>query len=175
MNEKFETIIKTKTKEYYTNNNKNKIFKSNQKIELAKTITESINLSEYLKSVIYIDTVNHNHIFTSYPKLKPIMHPDNFDSIVKYVDILILKVLETYDHYFMHVDIFSLTISGTQRTMPLIHIFLTKSMSSTSEFYRIDKMNKTYIYNSPKIIQNIRCILEPILGTEIINKIVYVN
>lgn len=170
MNNSFETIIKNKTEEYYTNNKKNKIFKSEQKIELAKTISETININEYLKSVIYIDADNNNHIFTSFPKLKHIIHPDNVELIVNYVDILILKVLETYDHYYMHVDIFSLTVSNTQRMMPLIKRFL-----STCDTYRSQKLKKTYIYNPPSVIKNLRYILEPMLDQETLKKVVYVN
>jgi len=170
MNNNFETIIKTKTDEYYTNNKKNTFFKSTQKIELAKTISESIDVNEYLKSVIYIDTDNNNHIFTSFPKLKPIIHPDNNELIVNYLDTLILKVLETYDHYYMHVDIFSLTVSNIHRMKPLIQRIL-----STSDTYRTNKLNKTYIYNSPSVIHNLRYILEPMFDSNTLKKVVYAN
>ena len=70
----------------------------------------------------------------------------------------------------MHVDIFSLTVSNTQRMMPLIKRFL-----STCDTYRSHKLKKTYIYNPPNVIQNLRYILEPMLDRETLKKVVYAN
>ena len=171
----YDDIIKNKTNDYYSSNSKNRLFKNKQKMELAKTISESIDLNNYLNEVIYIDQNNPTHIFVTYNKLKVIMHPDNFDFIVAHVDKLILSILNNHTHYYLHVDIFSLTISGVQRLKPFIERFLTSIFYDGTKT-RVDNLEKIFIYNSPNVISTIRVMLEPLVKhLGVLEKVVYVK
>ena len=173
----YDDIIKNKTNDYYSSNSKNRIFKNKQKLELAKTISNSIDLNNYLNDVIYIDQNNPEHIFVTYHKLKVIMHPDNFDFIVAHVDNLILSILNNNNNniYYLHVDIFSLTISGVQRLKPFIERFLTSIFYDGTKT-RVDTLEKIFIYNSPSVISTIRVMLEPLVKhLGVLEKVVYVK
>jgi hypothetical protein len=171
----YDEIIKNKTNEYYSSNSKNTIFKNKQKIELAKTISNSIDINNYLNDIIYIDQNNPTHIFVTYHKLKVIMHPDIFDLIVAHVDNLIMSILNNNSTYYLHVDIFSLTVSGVQRLKPFIEQFLTTNFYDGTKT-RVDLLEKIFIYNSPSVITTIRIILEPLVKhLGVLEKVTYVK
>ena len=171
----FEKIIKNKTSEYYASNSKNIIFKNKQKIELAKSISEDIDLSSYLKELIYIDNDNTSHIFIIYNKVKVILNPDNYKFIVSYIDNLIISILNNHETYCLHVDIFSLTISGVNRIRPFIMEFLCLDFDN-GQRNRITDLSKIFIYNSPNVITTIRTIIEPLVrNLGVLEKVVYVN
>lgn len=171
----YDEIIQNKTNEYYSSNSKNIVFKNKQKMELAKNISESIDINNYLNEVIYIDQNNPTHIFVTYHKLKVIIHPDNFNFIVAHVDKLILSILNNNTSYYLHVDIFSLTISGVQRLKPFIEEFLSAIFYDGTKT-RVDNLEKIFIYNSPSVISTIRVMLEPLVKhLGVLEKVVYVK
>lgn len=175
-NNNFDNIIKEKTEEYYNSNKKNRIFKNKQKSEIAKEISNSININQYLKTVIYPDNDNPNHLFFSYEKLKPVNHPDNYKLFLNYIDQLLISILNTHDKYYFHVDIFSLTMSGLQRIKPLIDLFATTEFNHGKYNSRGEGMEKIYIYNSPKMINNMRSIVEPMIFSIIdLEKVIYLQ
>lgn len=175
MNNNFENIIKEQTDEYYKHNGKNTIFKNKQKKELAKKITNEININDYLETIIYIDNNNPSSIFATYEKIKPIMHIDNYNTIITHLDKLIHKILNEHDKFYIHVDIFSLTISGIQRIKPFIEAFALQAFHHSKFPTRVDALEKAFIYNPPKVISNIKLLIEPLVSNlGIIEKIVYV-
>jgi hypothetical protein len=175
MNNNYQTIIEEKTNEYYKNNGKNKIFKNKQKHELAKQISNEININDYLESIIYIDNNNPSSIFATYEKLKPIIHIDNYIIIINHVNNLIDKILIDNDKFYIHVDIFSLTVSGIQRIRPFIEEFGLQTFNNIKYSTRVEALEKAFIYNSPKVISNIRHIIQPLVyNLGILEKIVYV-
>jgi hypothetical protein len=175
MNNNFESIIKEKTDQYYKDNGKNTFFKNKQKKELAKKITNEINLSDYLETIIYIDNNNPSCIFATYEKVKPIIHIDNYNAIITHLDKLIHKILIENDKFYIHVDIFSLTVSGIQRIKPFIEAFALQFFKHSKYTTRVDALEKAFIYNSPKVITNIKVLIEPLVSNlGILEKIVYV-
>tara|TARA_B100000900_G_C20590342_1_gene721343 strand:+ start:577 stop:1122 length:546 start_codon:yes stop_codon:yes gene_type:complete len=174
-NNNYKTIIEEKTNEYYKNNGKNRIFKNKQKQELAKEISNEININDYLETIIYIDNNNPSCIFATYEKVKPIIHFDNYNTIINHLDNLIHKILNENDKFYIHVDIFSLTVSGIQRIRPFIEAFALQTFKHSKYQTRVDALEKAFIYNSPKYITNIKSLIEPLVSNlGILEKIVYV-
>jgi hypothetical protein len=169
----FTDIINTITNEYYNNNNKNNFFKKKQKYELAEIIIQHIDLPVFLTQNIYRDASNSNHIFLSYPNIKPILCPSTYKTVIDFLDNIIIQVInDGFNTFYAHVDIFSVTPSSITRFNNLISIFMNSSMSLPNS--RVDYLDTFFIYNAPSSIKTINKMLKNAINPSFFKKIQYV-
>ena len=96
-------------------------FKQNQKYELAEVIVRNIDFQAFLSQNIYRDASNSNHIFLSYPNIKPILCPSTYKPVIDFLDNIIIQVInDGFNTFYAHVDIFSVTPSSISRFKNLI-------------------------------------------------------
>jgi hypothetical protein len=169
----FSNIINDITTEYYNNNTKNNFFKQNQKYELAEVIVRNIDFQAFLSQNIYRDASNSNHIFLSYPNIKPILCPSTYKPVIDFLDNIIIQVInDGFNTFYAHVDIFSVTPSSISRFKNLISIFMNSSMSLPNS--RVDYLHTFFIYNAPSSIKTINNMLKAVINPSFFKKIQYV-
>lgn len=170
----YNAIIQNIIQNYYQNNAKKRIFnKAQQKNEIAKIIQETIDLKKHIQNEIYIDKNNDQHIFISYPNIKDTMHKGTYDTISNVLDERLLNVVNKHNTFYLHIDIFSISVSSINRFKTLIDLFMNKKLPSEKD--RIDYLVKCYIYNAPPTMQNISALLKPLIDPRFIEKIEYVQ
>lgn len=171
----YNEIIKNIIQAYYNDNKKKRIFnKAHQKNEIADIINNTIDLKQHIQNEIYIDKDNDQHIFASYPNIKDTMCKNTYNTISSVLDDIILTVVNKHQLFFLHIDIFSISVSSISRFKTLIDLFMNKN-NSNIEKDRIDYLQKCYIYNAPPSMQNISSLLKPLIDARFIQKIVYVQ
>ena len=67
--------------DYYQTNKKNTFFKSNQKMECAKGMTQTFDLNEMIKRTVY-RLGDSNKVVFNYPIFKLYANPDNYNIIL---------------------------------------------------------------------------------------------
>ena len=67
--------------QYYNKNKKNSLFKSSQKLDCAKHITEQIPLNDLLSKTFFLKE-NTNIVITDYLVFKTYANPNNYQQIV---------------------------------------------------------------------------------------------
>lgn len=150
--------------EYYTKNNKNVFFKKNQKYECANMISQQIDISLLFNKTLYV--LNKGDIYFDYMMLKTYIHPELFSNFLEYVNKISSEYIEIISQYSLHLNINSLTISAFERYWPLVQqILYNYPVTGT-------KMQKTYIYYTPSIAEQILKIISPYI-TNIKNKLVF--
>jgi hypothetical protein len=162
-----------KTK-YYSENNKNRLFKKSQKIDFAKQLTNSpeFNLEIALQNTIYIIT-NSNKIFFNYEIFKYYAHPENYSQIVDYILSLILLCISKFETFEMHININSFTVSSAERYKEIIKLFMNKCMSNNTQFSQL--LTSLILYNAPSMMNEISILLKPFIDPIILNKITIHN
>ena len=88
--------------QYYNKNKKNTFFKSSQKLDCAKHITEQISLEDLLPKTFYIKE-NTNIVVTDYLVFKTYANPSNYQDIVEYVVNLLRICIQNHDSYQFHL------------------------------------------------------------------------
>ena len=150
--------------EYYTKNNKNVFLKKNQKYECANMISQQIDISLLFNKTLYV--LNKGDIYFDYMMLKTYIHPELFSNFLEYVNKISSEYIEIISQYSLHLNINSLTISAFERYWPLVQqILYNYPVTGT-------KMQKTYIYYTPSIAEQILKIISPYI-TNIKNKLVF--
>ena len=174
-NMNYNEIIKNIIQSYYNDNKKKRIFnKGIQKNEIAEIIEKNIDLTKHIRNEIYINQTDDKHIFASYPNIKDTMCKSTYDTISSVLDDIILTVVNKHQLFFLHIDIFSISVSSINRFKMLIDLFMNKN-NLYIEKDRIDYLQKCYIYNAPPSMQNISSLLKPLIDARFIQKIVYVQ
>lgn len=150
--------------EYYTKNNKHIFFKKNQKYDCANVISQQIDIPLLFQNTLYV--LKQGDIYFDYMLLKTYIHPDLFGNFLEYVNKISTEYIENISKYSLHLNINSLTISAFERYWPLVkQILYNYPVTGT-------KMQKTYIYYTPSIADQMLKVLSPYI-TNIRNKIVF--
>jgi hypothetical protein len=169
MNSSFQRKITNLQSKYYENHNKNRFFKSNQKLECATLVTKSFDVEVLFSNAIYV-LPNTNHIYFNYPVFKTFAIPDMFESFVTYVYTLIHDVIDKYSVYEMHVNWNTYSVSAHERYKNLYTMFLARYEASCTNFH--DNITSLHVYYTPTIIQVISNLMTPLIHPLILNKIV---
>ena len=165
-----EQLAKYKEK-YYETNKKNTFFKSTQKLDCAKTVSEEFNLIDLMKKSIYI-IEESNKIFIEYLIVKHYLHPNNYNEVTDFIFNLCNKVIEKHGSFEIHANLKSFTISAAQRYSKLITDFCKKYLQDEN---RETGLDYAYIYNAPNIIQIIQKFFSPFISENSKNKLVVVK
>ena len=152
--ELIENITKLQ-EEYYEKNNKNILFKKSQKYDCASIITQQLDVGVLFQKTIFI--LKSGEILFDYTIFKTYIHPEIFDSFLEYIHI-ISNYIDTVPEYTLHLNFQSLTISAFERYWPLVRQILNKFPVEGN------KMQKTYIYYTPGVVDQIMKIMHPFIS-----------
>ena len=161
--EMVDNIVKLQ-EEYYANNTKHTFFKKNQKYDCANMISQNIDISLLFKKTLYV--VREGEVYFDYHFFKTFIHPDIFDTFLDYVNTISFEYIETVEKYNLHLNLNTLTISAFERYWVLIKQIIQKYPVNGN------KMQKTYIYYTPSVVDQIIRILNPFI-VRIKDKIVF--
>jgi hypothetical protein len=156
-------IIKLQ-EEYYTNNTKNFFFKKDQKYDCANVISQTIDITLLFKKTLYI--LREGEVYFDYVFFKTYIHPEIFDTFLDYVNTISFEYIDTVEKYNLHLNLNTLSISAFERYWGLIKQILQKYPVNGN------KMQKTYIYYTPSVVDQIIRILNPFI-VHIKDKIVF--
>lgn len=127
-------------------------------------ISQQIDISLLFNKTLYV--LNKGDIYFDYMMLKTYIHPELFSNFLEYVNKISSEYIEIISQYSLHLNINSLTISAFERYWPLVQqILYNYPVTGT-------KMQKTYIYYTPSIAEQILKIISPYI-TNIKNKLVF--
>jgi hypothetical protein len=157
-------------KKYYDKNTKNHFFKQSQKIDCAKTLTESseFHLETAIKNTVFI-LPDSNCVFLNYEIFKYFGHEGVYDTLVNYILSLILLSISKFEKFEFHINLNSFTISAAQRYQPAIRLFMNKCLSEKTEFSKL--LKRMVIYNTPQLMNEISLFLKPLIDPMITDKI----
>ena len=161
--EMVDNIVKLQ-EEYYANNTKHTFFKKNQKYDCANVISQKIDISLLFKKTLYV--VREGEVYFDYLFFKTFIHPDIFDTFLDYVNTISFEYIDTVEKYNLHLNLNTLTISAFERYWVLIKQIIQKYPVNGN------KMQKTYIYYTPSVVDQIIRILNPFI-VHIKDKIVF--
>ena len=127
---------------YYENNNKNTLFRKNQKMELAKAISEKFSLDELILNTCY-NINGTNKVLIDYNILKLYANPENYEIIITYIFNLFNKVIEKYGNYEVHMNLNSFTITAAERHKKMVELFCKLCKDQTK--YSFSESNEKFI------------------------------
>ena len=81
--------------------------------------------------------------------------------------------IELYNCFEIHININTFSISACHRYKDAIILFNNNCIHSKSDFSL--KLNKIFIYNTPKTMKDIVSFLTPFMDQNIKNKIIFYN
>lgn len=138
--------------EYYTENSKNVVFKSKQKMDCAVKIAAQMSLDDLLSKTMYL-LPNTNKVFIDYSIFKVYAHPGIYDNIIKYIQDLFNICIEKYGGFEAHVDLKTFTVSAAHRYKDIIDVFYRTALRNGTLYYK--KLDAMYVYNTPSTITDI--------------------
>ena len=138
--------------EYYNENTKNIVFKSNQKMDCAAKIAAQISLEDLLSKTMFI-LPNTNKVFIDYSIFKVYAHPGIYDKIINYIQGLFNICIANYGGFEAHVDLKSFTVSAAHRDKDIIDVFYQTALRNGTVYYK--KLNNMNVYNTPTTITDI--------------------
>lgn len=153
--------------------NKTRIFffNSKQKLNLANTVSNSLNLDELINKTVYIIS-DTNKVYLDYSIFKLFANPSNYDILVRYIVQLFTICIEKYDYFEAHVNLDSFTISACHRYKEVIEKFLGECMKHETIF--TEKIIVMHIYNIPYVFDGIQKILAPLIHDNVKKKLNYI-
>ena len=157
--EKSSSFIADITKlqeEYYEKNNKNILFKKNQKYDCASNITQQYDVNILFQKTLFV--LKSGDIYFDYTIFKTYIHPEIFDLFLEYVNNISFNYIDTIPEYTLHLNFQTLTISAFERYWPLVKQIMNK--------FPVDgnKMQKTYIYYTPSVVDQIIKVMHPFIS-----------
>lgn len=158
--------------DYYSTNSKNMFFKEKQKFDCASNISNQMDVKQLIMHTLYI-IPNTNKIFIDYPVFKTYIFPELYETFIEYCISLMHYCIEIYNCFEIHININSFSISACHRYKNAIIMFNNNCIHSNNDFSL--KLNKMYIYNTPKTMKDIITFLTPFMDQNIKNKIVFFN
>ena len=161
--------------EYYSNQSKNMLFKKSQKLELAKQMSEKIDINHFLKNFTY-NIPNTENIFIDYTIFKLFANESNYQVIINYFLDIIDYCIFTYGRYTLHLNMDSFTVSAAERYYTFLELYVSFCLikSKTNKFLYSEKLNKFNIYNPPNVLDMIHKILKKVIQKEVNEKIVVI-
>jgi len=171
MSENLEEQMQAYKNMYYEKNKKNTIFKTTQKFEYAKELSNHFSSEKLLQSSVYI-IPNSNFIYMDYPRIKQFLCPDNYELVCNYFFDLNQTVLKTSSHFNIRVDLKSFTMTAAQRYHDLITHFCSLYLDSTEQSTKIEKIQ---ILNSPSVMKVLLKLFAPFISQESLNKIQFIK
>jgi len=154
--------------QYYSENDKNCFFKKKQKMQVASSISEKIDMSEVLSKTAFIIPGTH-HVYFDYNVFKLYAHPSNYETIIFYSLQLLNECISKYGCYEMHINLNTFSISAMERYRECIDLYCNECFKSKTEYYK--NIVHLHIYNTPAVIDTIANILNKLIHPEVKQKV----
>jgi hypothetical protein len=168
MSEEFNKNIERIKENFYAKQKKNVFFTKNQKLELANTISTSMNIEDLIKQTVYV-IENTNRVYMDYTFFKMYANPAIYDIFVSYIMLLINSRIEKYGSFETHINLNTFTISACHRYKEVIEAFLNQCLKHQTAISM--KLTKLYIYYTPSVFDSIQKILSPLIDELVKQKI----
>ena len=172
MNVNFQERIAQLQNNYYKDNEICILFKTNQKIDCANTISNTFEKKELFSNTVFI-LPNTNKLYFDYTFFKTYATPPIFQSLVEYIYDLIKQTINNYKSYDMHINWNTYTISSHDRYKELYNLFLNRPDNDEFNFH--DNLNNLYVYYTPNVIQIISKLMTPIIHPVVLSKVTLFN
>jgi len=166
-NELLAKIEKLKT-DYYSKQTKNTFFTSKQKLAVAETVSNSMNLQDLVARSVFVIKDTYK-IYVDYTVFKHFANPSNYQYIIDYILTLLTYCIEQNGTFEVHVNLDTFTISACHRYKEVIELYLTECMKKDTELS--EKLNKMHIYNIPSVFETIQKLLLPLIHEAVKEKI----
>jgi hypothetical protein len=155
---------------YYANNNKNLMFKKQQKFELASNIMQTMDMNTVLGTIIRVE---NSMMHFNYAVFKTVASPEIYMNIVQYIFAKSDELVQNYGTFQVTIDIKGLTMTGVERYKGFVSLLSQQGAVEGLNFLvHIDKM---YVVNPPSMMMNIAKILLPLVDPSVKDKIVLAN
>lgn len=153
--------------DYYATNNKNMLFKKQQKFDLANSISQSIDLDTLFGSIIQVSKLTMKF---NYGIFKTVMNPNMYESLVQYIFKASDALVNDSDTFHVILDLKGLTMTGVERYKGFVSMLSQAGITYGKDFLKhIDKM---YIENPPFMISSMAQVLLPLVDKSVKDKIV---
>jgi hypothetical protein len=168
MEDDFASKIENIRNSFYQKQSKNIFFTSKQKLNLANTVSTSLNLEDLINKTVYVihDT---NKVYLDYTIFKLFANPSNYEILVTYIVQLFTICIEKYNFFEVHINLESFSVSACHRYKEVIENFMNECMKHDTLF--TEKITIMHIYNIPHVFENIQKILTPLIHETVKKKI----
>jgi hypothetical protein len=140
---------------YYNKNNKNIFYKKDQKLDCANMISQQLDINFLFEKTLFI--LHHGEIYFDYTIFKTYIHPEIFNDFLEYVNNISLQYIDKLPTYTLHLNFQSISISAFERYWPLVRQIMNKFPVNGN------KMEKTHIYYTPAIVDQIMKVMNPFI------------
>ena len=154
--------------QYYSQNDKIRFFKKQQKMQVASALSAKIDMHEVLVKTYFI-IPNTHHVYFDYTVFKLYANPSNYTMIVSYALQLIDTCVKKYGFYEMHINLHSFSISALERYRECIDLYLNECVKANTEYYKV--IACLHIYHTPSVIDTIATMLNKLIHPEIKQKV----
>jgi hypothetical protein len=165
-NDLLDKIQKAK-QEYYSENQKNIIFKNKQKLECASKIVQQIDPALVYAQIL---SVFEDRIIFNYPLFKLVANPSIYMDLTNYAFDITTQILSKYPKYNIYVNLQSITITAIDRYKDLIILISSQGMKNGRNLLK--SLDKVYIHNPPSFVETalkmVLPLLDPLIGEKII-------
>ncbi len=168
MSDKLLTDLEKFKDAYYTENPKNKIFKKQQKFDLADKITEKFDIRMLIERAIYI-IPGTNKLYLDYPAMKLFVNPNNYMYLIQYTQSLLPDCIKEYGSFECHLNMDTFTATAAERHKNLVQMFCEYDDGNIDY---TDYLTRIIVINTPSSIDMIAKILMKFIEPDIKAKIV---
>lgn len=165
----FKTELKQTQNEFFSNVKKNIIFKTSQKNDCAKYVSNSFKEEDLVnKTVFVIDDVN---IFFDYGIFKVYATNDTYPIILNRILSLVNNCIQNHGYYQFHLDLSTFSVTAAERYKHFIEQFVDSCINSktTYSYY----LSLFCIYNTPSSIEMIKKLFDRFIPAEVKTKLTF--
>jgi hypothetical protein len=153
---------------FYEKQRKNLFFTSKQKLDLAGTVSSSMNLEDLIRRTVFIVS-DTNRVYLEYNLFKLYANPANYEILVRYIIHLFTLCVDKYDSFEVHVNLDSFSVSACHRYKDVIETFLNECLKN--ETVLTEKLSVMHLYNIPSVFDTIQKLLAPFIHETVKRKI----
>lgn len=158
--------INSVKEQFYSDHQKNMVFKKQQKFDCATKIMAGLDLNDVLSKVFM---VSEDAIVFNYTLFKSIAHPDYYINMADYLFMISGNLIDTFGSYRIVINCNGVTISAIERYKELVSLISKKGLENDKGLLK--KLNIIHIYNPPSFVDHGLKILIPLVDNNLWTKI----
>ena len=160
-----DELNQAKTDFYAENGGKNKIFKKEQKLQLARSISENFVLQRLLSESMYL-VPGTNHVYIRYEIIKHYATLDIVDELYNYITSIYDECIVKYGGFYIDSDLNTISISGVERLKPFILAICEKFNREAEQkgFYYANYIINMNFYYVPSFANSLVQMLRPYMS-----------
>jgi len=153
--------------EFYASNQKNVLFKKNQKFDCANNIMEGLDENEVFSRIF---PTKCNEFMFNYQVFKTVAHPELYERMGEFMFKTAKHLINTYGKYNLILDCTGITVSGIERYKDFVSTVSKQGLKRGEDL--LQSMEKIYVYNPPSFINYGVQVLVPLVDPALNQKIV---